>query len=52
MYSDKFSKETSAHFCCKNGHIEILSKILIKNPDAGNALDDLGNTPLHSLMLV
>jgi hypothetical protein len=51
-YADKFTKESSAHFCCKNGHVELLQKILAKNPDAGHVIDDQGNTPLHSLMLV
>ena len=48
----KFTKETPAHFCCKNGHIEILKKILNRNPEAVNKVDDEGNTILHSLILV
>lgn len=50
--STKFTKETAAHFCCKNGHSEILRKILIRNPDASKLVDDLGNSILHSLLLV
>ena len=48
----KFSKETAAHFCCKNGHSEILAKILSRHPEAANCVDDLGNTLLHALMEV
>lgn len=51
-FGDKFTKETSAHLCCKNGHVDLLTKILAKNPDAGHVIDDQGNTPLHSLTLV
>jgi hypothetical protein len=36
----KFTKETPAHFCCKNGHEEILKKILTRNPVAAWELDD------------
>jgi hypothetical protein len=36
----KFTKETPAHFCCKNGHVEILKKILTRNPVAAWELDD------------
>ena len=30
----KFTKETAGHFCCKNGHVAILKKILTRNQDA------------------
>ena len=48
----KFTKETAAHFCCKNGHHEILKKILTRSPEAANNLDDMGNTLLHALINV
>lgn len=48
----KFTKETAAHYCCKNGHSEILRKILFRNPEASKQVDDLGNSILHSLLLV
>jgi len=48
----KFSKETAGHFCCKNGHADILAKLLSKHPEAAACLDDQGNTLLHALMNV
>ena len=48
----KFSKETPAHLCCKNGHMDLLKRILVRSPDACSKLDDQGNTLLHSLMNV
>jgi hypothetical protein len=47
--ADTYSKETPGHLCCKNGHVDILRKILTKSPEAGACLDDQGNTLLHSL---
>ena len=50
--STKFTKETPAHYCCKNGHKDILKKTLIKCPDVVHKVDDEGNTLLHSLCKV
>ena len=51
IYS-KFTRETAAHYCCKNGHKEILKKILSRCPEVANRKDDEGNTLLHSMCLV
>lgn len=48
----KFTKETAAHFCCKNGHVDILNSIIKLNIEAVTKLDDEGNTLYHSLCYV
>ncbi|TNV86533.1 hypothetical protein FGO68_gene15004 [Halteria grandinella] len=48
---DKFTKQTPAHFCVKNGHADTLRKILLRSNEAGSKVDDLGNTLTHALMI-
>eukprot|EP00347_Sterkiella_histriomuscorum_P015745 403355842 len=45
----RFTKETPAHFCCKNGHKDVLARILFLCPDAVKQIDDDGNYLSHSL---
>jgi len=33
QHRTKFTKESAAHFCCKNGHADILSRILFNAPE-------------------
>ena len=48
----KYTKETAAHYCCKNGHASILARILQKSDEAKDKIDDEGNTLMHSLCYV
>ena len=52
LVTTKFTSETPAHYCVKNGHIKILQRILGMNPEAAHAIDDEENTLLHSLCFV
>ncbi len=48
----KFTSETAAHLCCKNGHKDILDKILYRAPEAVSKTDDEGNYLVHALCYV